>query len=139
MTKVKKMTLLLQRTMSSYYPAFKSMLDGLEAGMMEAQDISIYLKPVGCMLENLEELSYQELAKRFPALFHVVALVWAHCKHYRHPVRLVVLLQEISNMIIELVCYICLVHTYFRIIGIISEISLVHSCDVVTDNHLPGT
>lgn len=87
--------------MSSYYPAFKNMLDDLETGLKEAQDISAFLKPLGVMLENLEELNYPDMTKRLPALFHVVGLIWANSKYYRQPVRLVVLLQEISNMIIE--------------------------------------
>lgn len=95
------MTLLLQRTMSSYYPAFRNMLNDLEAGLKEAQDISAYLKPLGTMLENLEELNYPDMARRLPALFHVVSLIWANSKFYRQPVRLVVLFQEMSNMIIE--------------------------------------
>ena len=99
--KVKKMTLLLQRTMSSYYPAFRNMLDDLESGLKEAQDISAFLRPLGVMLENLEELSYCDMTRRLPALFHVVALIWANSKFYRQPVRLVVLLQELSNMIID--------------------------------------
>lgn len=89
--------------MSSYYPAFKNMLEDLEAGLEEAQDISKYLKPLGCMLENLEGLSYQDFTKKLASVFHVIALVWGNSMHYRHPVRLVVLLQEMSNLIIELV------------------------------------
>ena len=79
------------------------MLDNLKAGLEEAQDISMYLNPLGSMLEKLEDLSYQDFSKRLPAVFHVVALIWANSVHYRHPVRLVVLLQEMSNMTIVLV------------------------------------
>ncbi len=97
------MALLLGRTKSTYYPAFQRMLEELEVGLVEAQDISMHLRPLHRMFENFEEMEYLELPKRFLSLFHVVALVWANSSHYRHPVRLVVLIQEICNMIIQLV------------------------------------
>ena len=97
------MALLLGRTKSTYYPAFQRMLADLEVGLVEAHDISMHLKPLRRMFENFEEMEYLELPRRFPSLFHVVALVWANSTHYRQPVRLVVLLQEICNMIIHLV------------------------------------
>ncbi len=99
------MSALLERTVSSYYPAFNRMLEDLKLGLEEAQDINLYLKPLGRMLERFEEMDYFELPKRFPSLFHVVALVWANSIHYQHPVKMVVLIQEISNMIIEMVSY----------------------------------
>lgn len=97
------MALLLERTKSTYFPAFQGMLDDLEVGLIEAQDISMHLRPLSHTFEKIEEMDYLDLSKRFPALFHVVALVWANSTHYRQPVRLVVLLQEISNMVMELV------------------------------------
>lgn len=98
------MALLLERTRSTYYPAFKRMLNDLEVGLEEAQDISMHLKPLTRMFEKFdEEMDYLELPSRFPALFHVIALVWANSTHYRQPVRLVVLFQEISNIVIGLV------------------------------------
>lgn len=124
------MCTLLERTQSSYYPAFKNMLDSIKAGLYkkismylsvkisslmifvvlllaaltEAQDISMHLKPLRTQFEKVEECDYLELPLRFPAVFHVVCLIWANSTHYRHPARLVVLLQEVSNLVIDLVC-----------------------------------
>lgn len=98
------MALLLDRMKSTYYPAFQRMVEDLEAGLAEAQDISMHLKPLLHMFEKFdEEMDFLELPVRFPALFHVVALVWANSTHYQQPVRLVILFQEISNMVIGLV------------------------------------
>lgn len=97
------MSLLLERTHSTYYPAFKRMLDELEVGLAEAQDISLHMKPLGRMFENFEDMDFLELPIRFPSLFHVVALVWANSSFYQQPVRLVILFQEVSNMVIDLV------------------------------------
>lgn len=76
----------------------------LLAALTEARDISMHLKPLRTQFENVEECDYLELPLRFPAVFHVVCLIWANSTHYRHPARLVVLLQEVSNLVIDLVC-----------------------------------
>ena len=64
---------------------------------------SKHLKPLRRQIEGLEECEFPELEKRIPALYHVVCLIWAHSTHYQQPARLVVLMQEITNFIIELV------------------------------------
>jgi len=63
----------------------------------------MYLKPLRRHLEEMEECDFIELEQRITALFHVICLVWANSKHYRQPARLIVLLQEISNLILDLV------------------------------------
>lgn len=63
----------------------------------------MHLKPMRSLLEEMEELEYEELEQRFPAMFHVICLIWRHSKHYQQPARLVVFLKEISNLLIELV------------------------------------
>jgi dynein heavy chain len=98
------MGLLLERTKSTYFPAFQQMINDLEIGLAEATDISIHLKPLTRLFEKFDEgMDFLELPVRFPAIFHVVALVWANATHYRQPVRLVVLFQEIANLVIGLV------------------------------------
>lgn len=64
----------------------------------------MYLKPLRVHFEDMEGMEYLELPKMFPPLFHTLCLVWTHCQHYQQPARLVVLLQEVSNLVIELVC-----------------------------------
>ncbi len=71
----------------------------------------MHLKPLRPHLEEMEECDYLELEQRIPALFHVICLIWANSQHYRQPSRVVVLLQEISNVMIELVGH-PLAHTH---------------------------
>ena len=178
------MSLLLNKTQSSYYPAFKSMLDSIDTGtntlscivsffcylpspplhshppfhlplpppcssslslfslhylphlppylylslipphtttttslpclppttsllpptaLAEARDISMHLNPLRKHFEAMEEMDYLELPKRFPAVFHLICLVWSHSTHYQQPARIIVLLQEIANLLILLV------------------------------------
>lgn len=117
------METLLKRTQSSYYPAFVDMHNDVMAGMKcyqfiiwlfielhlclaieEAADINMFLSPLRPHFEELEECEYMELDKRLPAILHVICLVWANSKHYQQPARLVVLLQELANLIIDIVC-----------------------------------
>ena len=62
----------------------------------------MYLKVVRKLLEELEEGDYPELCEKIPPLMHVVCLVWANCKYYCQPARLVVLFQEVCNLLVEL-------------------------------------
>ena len=70
----------------------------------EAADINMFLSPLRPHFEELEECEYTELGKRLPAIFHVICLVWANSKHYQQPAKLVVLLQEFANLMIDIVC-----------------------------------
>ena len=70
----------------------------------EAADINMFLSPLRPHFEEMEECEYAELEKRLPAILHVICLVWANSKHYQQPARLVVLLQELANLIIDIVC-----------------------------------
>ncbi len=67
----------------------------------------MHLKPLRPHLEEMEECDYLELEQRIPALFHVICLIWANSQHYRQPARIIILLQEISNLMIELVSWLC--------------------------------
>lgn len=64
---------------------------------------SIHLKPLRRQFEAMEEGDFEELEQRLPAIYHLICLIWSHSKHYQQPSRLVVLLQEIANLMIELV------------------------------------
>ena len=63
----------------------------------------MHLKPLRRQFEGMEECDFPELEKRLPAVYHLICLIWSHSKHYQQPSRLVVLMQEISNLMIELV------------------------------------
>lgn len=69
----------------------------------EAIDVYIYLKPMRRHFEELEESDFPDVTERLPPMFHCLCLVWSHCKSYQQPSRIVVLLQEITNLMLELV------------------------------------
>ncbi|KAM6050968.1 dynein axonemal heavy chain 9-like [Chlamydotis macqueenii] len=99
--KVRNMMEVLERVESSYVPAFKSMLMDVEAALTEAQDIHLHLTPLRRHLENIERVEFSEVKPFLAPLLHVVCLIWVTSKHYNVSMRIVVLLQEICNLLIQ--------------------------------------
>ncbi|CAH1795230.1 unnamed protein product [Owenia fusiformis] len=99
--KVRKMAELLERTQSSYFPSFKNIFRDVVAALAEAQDINMFLKPLRDQLDDVENAEFDESAKLFDPLLHVVCLIWANSQYYNTPARIIILLQEICNMLIE--------------------------------------
>ena len=69
----------------------------------EARDINIHLKPLRRLLDDMEQFDFSELDKIIPAILHTVGLIWANSKYYCRAPRMIVLLQELCNMLIEMV------------------------------------
>ncbi|XP_033702631.1 dynein axonemal heavy chain 9 [Tursiops truncatus] len=99
--KVRGMAGLLDKLQSSYFPAFQAMFRDVVAALMEARDIHMHLVPLHRHLEMLESLEFPEVKPRLWPLLHVVCLIWATCELYRCPGRLMVLLQEICNLLVQ--------------------------------------
>ncbi|XP_075026233.1 dynein axonemal heavy chain 9-like [Calonectris borealis] len=99
--KVRNMMEVLERVESSYVPAFKSMLMDVEAALTEAQDIYLHLTPLKRHLEDIEKVEFSAVKPFLVPLLHVVCLIWVTSKHYNVPGRIVVLLQEICNLLIQ--------------------------------------
>nr|KAG5690881.1 hypothetical protein BaRGS_028913 [Batillaria attramentaria] len=62
----------------------------------------MFLKPLRHHFEDLEQAEFDECKPMLSPMFHSVCLVWANSKFYNTPARIIVLLQEICNMIIEM-------------------------------------
>lgn len=69
--------------------------------MEEAQDICIYLMPLRCLFEELENMELPGVKGQIKAFMHTVCLVWANSRRYNTPGRLIVLLQETCNLLIQ--------------------------------------
>nr|XP_036859332.1 dynein heavy chain 9, axonemal-like isoform X2 [Manis javanica] len=92
---------LLDKLQSSYFPAFQAMFRDVVAALAEAQDIHMHLRPLHHHLEALESMEFPEVKPRLQPLLHVVCLIWATCKSYHSPGRLMVLLQQTCNLLIQ--------------------------------------
>lgn len=99
--KVTKMAHLLDVLESSYYPAYRNMVQDVERALEEARDINMFLKPLQRLTEDLESTEFGNVKKGIAPLMHTICLVWANSKHYNTPARVIVLLQEFCNLFIQ--------------------------------------
>ncbi|XP_033374700.1 dynein heavy chain 9, axonemal [Parus major] len=98
----------LERAQSIFVPAFQNMLMDVEAALSEAQDIDLHLAPLQQPLEDIEAVEFSKVKPLLVPLLHVVCWIWVTSKHYSVPLRVVVLLQEICNLLIQqAVVYLC--------------------------------
>ncbi|KAK9702182.1 Dynein heavy chain region D6 P-loop domain [Popillia japonica] len=99
--RVKQMICYLQMTESSYLSCFQMTFKNVVAGVLEARDICLYLKPLVSHFERFESEDFLNMDHYIKPLVHVLALVWSHSKYYCTSSKIVTLLQEIGNMLIE--------------------------------------
>ncbi|KAM4623876.1 dynein axonemal heavy chain 9 isoform 1-T1 [Polymixia lowei] len=99
--KVTKMATLLEAMESSYYPAFRNMLQDVLAALEEAKDICTHLRPLQRLFEDMENAEFPDVRGQIGPLMHTVCLVWANSRYYNTPARLIVLLQETCNLLIQ--------------------------------------
>ncbi|NXH48679.1 DYH9 protein, partial [Dicaeum eximium] len=99
--RVRNMVEVLERVQSIYVPAFHNMLVDVEAALNEAQDIDLHLTPLQQPLEDIEAAEFSKVKPLLVPLLHVVCWIWVTCRHYSVPLRVVVLLQEICNLLIQ--------------------------------------
>uniref|UniRef100_A0A3Q3L381 Dynein axonemal heavy chain 11 n=1 Tax=Labrus bergylta TaxID=56723 RepID=A0A3Q3L381_9LABR len=100
-SKVKNVMEILRRVKSSYYSSFKDVCLQVDEAVLEASDIDLYLRPLRRLISSLEEKSFPQVDSVFPPLFHTLCLIWSRSKYYCSPKRMVVIMQEFCNLIIE--------------------------------------
>jgi len=105
--KVLKCIKLLQNMQSTYYPAFRSLLQDLQQASVEAKEIYRFLYPIkDCFevihpeMQSKTDLSEEVNNGLFRRMFHLIYLVWTNSNYYNTPTRLVVLIREICNDLI---------------------------------------
>ncbi|KAF7226011.1 axonemal-like [Nothobranchius furzeri] len=98
---VEMMESMLEVMDSSYHPTIKILIGNVSNALIEAQDIDLYLQPLNEQLSQLENKGFVHMEKYIPALFHTAFLIWTNCQYYQKPARIVVLLQELCNLLIE--------------------------------------
>ena len=117
----KKMASILQLTDSAYFPCYRSMFRNVVTALNEAQDITLFLKPLGVHFEvksqflldfqtqfywkfffqGLESTDFPDIMPQFRPLMHCVCLVYSNSKNYNSPARIIVLMQETCNLLID--------------------------------------
>ena len=106
--KIIKTMIILKKAQSSYYPPFAALLQELKECANEARDNYRYLKPLGQEFESINcgssnHCDFNDLVPNgiFKKLFHFIYLLWCNSSFYNTPARLVVLIREMCNDLIE--------------------------------------
>ncbi|XP_034468683.1 dynein heavy chain 11, axonemal isoform X3 [Hippoglossus hippoglossus] len=99
--KVERIMEILRRVKSSYYSSFNDVCLEVNEAVLEAEDIDLYLRPLRRLISSLEERTFPQVDVLLPPLFHTLCLIWSHSQYYCIPKRMVVLLQEFCNLVIE--------------------------------------
>ncbi|XP_029444925.1 dynein heavy chain 11, axonemal [Rhinatrema bivittatum] len=98
---IQEMAKSLEDKESSYYPTFKNLFKEVVNALVEAQNVELYLRPLRRHIEFLQEAEFPQIHVLFPPLFHTICLIWSHSKFYNIPARIIVLLLEFCNLIID--------------------------------------
>ncbi|XP_015272477.1 PREDICTED: dynein heavy chain 17, axonemal [Gekko japonicus] len=99
---VQKIADILERAKSCYWPALKNVFKDVSAGLKEADDINLYLQPLKVLLEEMEQVEYPQLPPFINSVMYTICLIWANSEYYNTPSRIIVILQEICNLVIEM-------------------------------------
>ncbi|XP_078721925.1 dynein axonemal heavy chain 11 [Lampetra fluviatilis] len=99
--RVRALSRVLERAESSYCPAFQHICQEVAAGLEEARDVSLHLRPLARHLDALERAELPAAAPLLAPLLRGVTLAWSRSERYGRPERVVVLLQEIANLLIQ--------------------------------------
>ncbi|XP_065334425.1 dynein beta chain, ciliary-like [Cloeon dipterum] len=106
--RVHKMALVLAGTESNYYHTFTNFFKNLITALQEAKSVATHLGTLERYVDAFTNAELPEAAAGpLNCLLHLVCLIWAHCPHYRRASRLLTLLRQISNLLIQQAkCYI---------------------------------
>lgn len=75
----------------------------MQTARVEANDNYLYLQTLSDLFDELTDNSKElsDIAELFMPIMHTILLIWTYSQHYNTPSRLVVLIREISNAVID--------------------------------------
>ena len=93
---------MLEVTKSTYFPSFSRLCKEVSAARVEANNNVNFLNPLVRYLERLNMSDeFKDLAELFKPIMHLLMLCWKHSRYYNTAARLVVLMREICNDLIQ--------------------------------------
>lgn len=99
---VKLMENFLLVTKSTYYAAFCTLYRQILDALDEADEINIYLKPLIPYFEYIEINDLSKLTSiQFETMLHTICLLWSNSFHFRKQIRILVLMEELSNILLR--------------------------------------
>eukprot|EP00041_Stephanoeca_diplocostata_P039521 m.1633795 g.1633795 ORF g.1633795 m.1633795 type:complete len:4492 (+) comp25411_c0_seq1:204-13679(+) len=99
--KVNNIQSVLEAHGSSYAPTLAQLRADVNTALEECKDITMFLEPIRPLFEELEETEFEQLPKLVAQIMHCVGLTWKHSAHFSTPRRIVVLLREFFNELIN--------------------------------------
>ncbi|KAF6298410.1 dynein axonemal heavy chain 17 [Rhinolophus ferrumequinum] len=100
--KVNKIVEILEKAKSCYWPALQNVYMSVTEGLQEANDIVLYLTPLRVLLEEMEQADFTVLPAFIAKVLYTLCFIWATSDHYITPSRIIVILQEFCNQIIDM-------------------------------------
>jgi dynein heavy chain len=96
----------LRNTNSTYIQNFEKLIKEVDDAIHESEQSYKYLQPLipyfkQIQWESTTRCEWAELDSVFRGLFHLVWLVWKNCEVYRQPKRLISLIREVCNNLID--------------------------------------
>lgn len=101
--KVKLIIKTLRDTKSTYASEFDKQVASIKRARDEANDNFMYLRTLSGYFDELksESKDFTKLPELFMPIMKVILLIWERSTYYNKPARLVVLIREICNAIID--------------------------------------
>ncbi|VDN13859.1 unnamed protein product [Dibothriocephalus latus] len=99
--KVKKMASILEEHQSAYAAPFKEMFKKVVRAVVESETIVAFLTPLINYLGELENTQFDEVKPSIQPIVHILALIWVNCEYYRKTERMVIIITEIGNLLIQ--------------------------------------
>lgn len=94
----------LDESKSTYFMAFDRICKEVFAARLEANDNATNLKTLEIWVNKLNEDDFANISLVFKPIMHTIMLIWKHSAYYNTPSRLVVLIREVCNSIIDQAC-----------------------------------
>ena len=91
----------LDQAKSTYCTTFARLCKEVYSARLEANDNVKNLKTLEKWVNKLNEDDFGNLSAIFKPLIHTLMLIWKHSKYYNTPSRLVILVREMCNSIID--------------------------------------
>ncbi len=101
--RIKKVLKFLEQNKSTYTTPFSKLQKEVQIAQKEANENYKYLKTLEGLFSDLTNSSKDlvEISELFVPIMHTILLIWTHSQNYNTPSRLVVLIREICNAIIN--------------------------------------
>jgi dynein heavy chain, axonemal len=95
----------LDQSKSTYCTTFARLCKEVFTARLEANDNIKYLRTLEDWFDKLNgDGDFPRLLELFKPMLHIILLIWKNSKHYNTPARLVVLMREICNSLINQAC-----------------------------------